>query len=78
MEEWIKKLETQKETANGEAEDPQEEELEEKALKIAIEEIYEESGKKFKPWASNAKALRVGEIILIVDSDTIVPEVCFF
>ncbi|ETW76544.1 hypothetical protein HETIRDRAFT_480674 [Heterobasidion irregulare TC 32-1] len=77
MEEWIKKLETQKEAANGEAEDPQEEELEEKALKIAIEEIYEESGKKFKPWASNAKALRVGEIILIVDSDTIVPEDCF-
>ena len=83
MEEWIKRLETQKEERarsgqSAEAEDDEDEELEEKALSIAIEEIYEESGKKFKPWASNAKALRIGEVILIVDSDTIVPEACFF
>jgi len=49
--------------------------LEEKALSMAIQEIYDNSGKKFKPWASNARSLRIGEIILIVDSDTVVPEV---
>lgn len=51
------------------------EDIEEQALRLAVEEIYEESGRRFKPWAHNAKALRMGEVILIVDSDTIVPEV---
>uniref|UniRef100_A0A8H7XRP5 Glycosyltransferase 2-like domain-containing protein n=1 Tax=Psilocybe cubensis TaxID=181762 RepID=A0A8H7XRP5_PSICU len=51
--------------------------LEDKALELAIEETYEASGKKWKPWAKNARSLRVGEIILIVDSDTVVPEDCF-
>jgi hypothetical protein len=51
------------------------EDIEEQALRMAIEETYEESGRLFQPWAQNAKALRIGEIILIVDSDTIVPEV---
>jgi len=50
--------------------------LEERALELAIEELYELSGKKWKPCASNAKSIRVGELILIVDSDTIVPEDC--
>ena len=49
--------------------------LEDMALDLAIEEVYEEGGRKWKPWASNARALRLGQIILIVDSDTIVPEV---
>jgi hypothetical protein len=49
--------------------------LEDKAMNMAAEEIYEESGQRWKPWASNGKSLRVGEIILIIDSDTIVPEV---
>ncbi|KAI0267998.1 glycosyl transferase family group 2-domain-containing protein [Russula aff. rugulosa BPL654] len=53
------------------------EDIEEQALRLAVEEIYEESGRRFKPWAHNAKALRIGELILIVDSDTIVPEDCF-
>jgi hypothetical protein len=53
------------------------EDIEEQALRLAVEEIYEDSGKRFQPWAHNAKALRVGEIILIVDSDTIVPEVSY-
>ncbi|KAF8882968.1 glycosyl transferase family group 2-domain-containing protein [Infundibulicybe gibba] len=53
------------------------EELEEKALELAIEQIYEENGQKWKPWASNARSIRVGDVILIVDSDTIVPEDCF-
>ncbi|KAF9813569.1 hypothetical protein IEO21_05501 [Rhodonia placenta] len=50
--------------------------LEDKAMNLAIEQIFEESGRRWRPWASNGKSLRVGEIILIVDSDTIVPEDC--
>ena len=53
------------------------ESLEDQAMKLAIEEIYEENGQRFKPWAANGRSLRVGEVILIVDSDTIVPEDCF-
>jgi len=49
--------------------------IEEQALRMAVEETFEESGRRFKPWAHNAKALRIGDVILIVDSDTIVPEV---
>lgn len=49
--------------------------LEERALVMAIEEAYEENGQKFRPWAANGKGCRVGEIVLIVDSDTVVPEV---
>ncbi|OBZ73353.1 hypothetical protein A0H81_07233 [Grifola frondosa] len=37
--------------------DTEEECLEDRALKMAIEEIYEESGKKWKPWANNGKSL---------------------
>jgi len=48
--------------------------LEDQVLDIILREIYLENGEKWKPWASNAKSLRVGEIILIIDSDTIVPE----
>ncbi|KAJ6479644.1 glycosyl transferase family group 2-domain-containing protein [Mycena sanguinolenta] len=51
--------------------------LEDKALALAVEEVYEATGRRFKPWARNGRALRVGEVILIVDSDTIVPEDCF-
>ena len=53
------------------------EDIEEQALRLAVEEISEESGGRFNPWAHNAKALRMGEVILIVDSDTIVPEVSY-
>jgi len=49
--------------------------LEEQGLELAIEETYEATGKKWKPWAKGARSLRIGEIILIVDSDTVVPEV---
>ncbi len=51
--------------------------LEDRAMNMAIEEMYEENGRKWKPWASNGQSLRVGEIILIIDADTIVPEDCF-
>ncbi|PCH34589.1 hypothetical protein WOLCODRAFT_106236 [Wolfiporia cocos MD-104 SS10] len=51
--------------------------LEDRAMNMAVEEIYEESGRRWRPWACNGRSLRIGEIILIVDSDTIVPEDCF-
>ncbi|KAG6911398.1 hypothetical protein DXG01_016495 [Tephrocybe rancida] len=51
--------------------------LEDKAMRMAAQEIFEESDNRFKPWCSNGKSIRVGEIILIIDSDTIVPEDCF-
>ncbi|EAU86690.2 hypothetical protein CC1G_06451 [Coprinopsis cinerea okayama7 len=50
--------------------------LEEKALALAIEEMWEESGRRWRPWAANGKNTRIGEIVLIVDSDTVVPEDC--
>ncbi|OSD07696.1 hypothetical protein PYCCODRAFT_1357854 [Trametes coccinea BRFM310] len=52
------------------------EDLEEKALQMAIDEVYEASGRKFRPWAANGRACRLGEIVLLVDSDTVVPEDC--
>lgn len=52
-------------------------ELEDKAMNKAIEDIYEESGHRWRPEAANGKSLRIGEIILIVDADTLVPEDCF-
>lgn len=51
------------------------EDIEEKALQGAIDEVYAASGHRFRPWAANGRACRVGEIILLVDSDTVVPEV---
>ena len=50
--------------------------LEEKALGLAIHEIWEESGRKWRPWAANGRATRIGEFVLIVDCDTVVPEDC--
>lgn len=52
------------------------EDLEERALAMAIGEVFAESGGRFRPWAANGKACRLGEYILIVDSDTVVPEDC--
>ena len=52
--------------------------FEERALAMAIEETVAETGGdcEYNPWASNAKSIRMGEIVLLVDSDTIVPEDC--
>lgn len=77
MEEHIKKLELDRaeKTQRGEELPDDDGELEEKALELAIEETFEETGRKYRPWARNARSLRVGQVILIVDSDTIVPEV---
>jgi hypothetical protein len=52
--------------------------LEDRALEMAVEEVYEETGRRWKPWAKNGRSCRVGDVILIIDSDTIVPEVCVF
>lgn len=50
--------------------------LEERALQLAMEEVYQESGGHYRPWAANVRAMRIGALILLVDSDTIVPEDC--
>jgi len=69
MEKHILEIEASNEKFDGDLS------LEEKALELAVEETYEATGKRWKPWARNARSLRIGDIILIVDSDTIVPEV---
>ncbi|KAF9231781.1 glycosyl transferase family group 2-domain-containing protein [Melanogaster broomeanus] len=61
---------------SGELDVDEHEPLEDRALHMACDEVFAESGEKWKPWASNGKSLRVGEIILLVDADTIVPEDC--
>lgn len=76
LEKHLLTLEEEAATHGADANSPGGECLEDKAMNMAIEEIYEESGKRYKPWACNGKSLRVGELILIVDSDTIVPEDC--
>ena len=81
MEEHIRKLELERAEKTSDADSTGEDDagasddIEEQALRFAIEEMFEESGKRFKPWAHNAKTLRMGDVILLVDSDTIVPEV---
>ncbi len=79
MEEHISKLELESaekaSVTDSTASEPGGEDIEEQALRLAVEEIYEETGRRFRPWAHNAKAIRLGEVILLVDSDTIVPEV---
>ncbi|EDQ99846.1 uncharacterized protein LACBIDRAFT_192205 [Laccaria bicolor S238N-H82] len=47
-----------------------------RSLRMAIEETWEESGRRWRPWAANGRATRIGEILLLVDSDTVVPEDC--
>jgi cellulose synthase/poly-beta-1,6-N-acetylglucosamine synthase-like glycosyltransferase len=81
MEEHIRRLELERGEKNSVTDstvsDDINDDIEEEALRLAIEETFQESGQLHRPWAHNARALRVGEIILIVDADTIVPEDCF-
>ncbi len=49
--------------------------VEDHSLELAVEETYQNTGKRWRPWAKNARSLRVGDIVLIVDADTNVPEV---
>jgi len=73
---WMSALAAAAAVQEREQEEDDEDSLEDLALKAACEEVYTETGNRFRPWASHGRALRVGEIILIVDSDTIVPEDC--
>ncbi|KAI1784473.1 glycosyl transferase family group 2-domain-containing protein [Ganoderma leucocontextum] len=73
LEKHLLKLEAQESAGTL---DPSDEALEDRALKLAVEETFEESGRRWRPWAENGRSLRVGELILIVDSDTVVPEDC--
>jgi len=58
--------------------------MEDVIWKLALEHAkktsitHEESRRRFKPWEDGAKVLRVGEVVLIVDSDTIIPEARLF
>ena len=70
------KLERHLATLEAEDEDDSDD-LEERALQLAIEETFQESGGRWRPWASNAKSIRIGELILIVDSETVIPDDCF-
>jgi cellulose synthase/poly-beta-1,6-N-acetylglucosamine synthase-like glycosyltransferase len=49
--------------------------LEDRALSMAVEEVAQKIG--HRPIAANPRSMRIGEIILIIDADTIVPEDCF-
>ena len=49
--------------------------LEDKALALAVEDEFQATNGRWRPWAGNGKSIRMGEIVLIVDSDTQVPEV---
>ncbi|KAG2336626.1 hypothetical protein BDR05DRAFT_896462 [Suillus weaverae] len=53
------------------------EDLEERALQLAMEEGLLSHQTGHRPWAANARACRIGSIILLVDADTIVPADCF-
>ena len=59
-------------------EDTLKESLEDPALKLAIEETYKGDvrGKRWRPWVQNGKSIHVGDIVLIVDLDTVVPKDC--
>ncbi|KJA17902.1 hypothetical protein HYPSUDRAFT_205759 [Hypholoma sublateritium FD-334 SS-4] len=59
------------------AEDSADECLEDRAMKMAQDAMYQASGGRFMPWCANGKSLRMGAIVLIIDADTIVPEDCF-
>ncbi|KAJ7049552.1 glycosyl transferase family group 2-domain-containing protein [Mycena amicta] len=74
MEAHIAALEA-RERAGEDLELFQDETLEDLALSLAVEEVATQSG--HRPWAANGRSLRVGDIVLIVDSDTMVPEDCF-
>ncbi|KIY71077.1 hypothetical protein CYLTODRAFT_370017 [Cylindrobasidium torrendii FP15055 ss-10] len=50
---------------------------EELALQMAMDEVYNQSDDRFRPWAAFGKGMRIGEIVLIVDSDTEIPADCF-
>lgn len=50
--------------------------LEDRALQLAVEEETAKSGGAYRPWAANGRSCRIGEIVLLVDADTVVPADC--
>lgn len=74
LEKHLKAL--QEAEAREELEDTDDTPLEDRALHMACDEVFAESDGKWKPWASNGRSIRIGEIILLVDADTVVPEDC--
>ena len=46
-------------------------------LKRSLGTVYTTSSTPHRPWAANARACRIGAIILLVDADTVVPADCF-
>ncbi len=49
--------------------------VEDHSLELAVEETYQNTESGGDHGAKNARSLRVGDIVLIVDADTNVPEV---
>jgi cellulose synthase/poly-beta-1,6-N-acetylglucosamine synthase-like glycosyltransferase len=64
-------LELQADKARNPFGDEDEVDIEERALQMAVDETNGQA------WAKGGRQFRIGEIILIVDSDTQVPEDCF-
>jgi hypothetical protein len=50
--------------------------LEDRALEMAVEQMFNKSDCKPCPWACNDKSMHIGEIILVLNLDTIIPEDC--
>ena len=42
---------------------------------LAVDDMAADTRGRSYPWAANGKAVRIGQIVLLVDSDTVVPEV---
>jgi len=55
--------------------DADDEGLKDRALKMAIEETFAETKGRWRPWAANGKSCGIGPIVLLIDADTIVPDV---
>lgn len=74
LEKFLAQLEAE---GADDTQDPNSECLEDRAMKMAQEEMSAETGGRWKPWCANGKSIRMGEIVLIIDADTIIPEDCF-
>ncbi|KAH6903092.1 glycosyl transferase family group 2-domain-containing protein [Coprinopsis sp. MPI-PUGE-AT-0042] len=74
LEKYLAQLEAE---GVDDTQNPNSECLEDRAMKMAQEEMSAETGGRWKPWCGNGKSIRMGELVLIIDADTIVPEDCF-
>lgn len=74
MEEYLLQLQQERQQQNRNSVNPfneDDDDIEERALQMAVDETNGQA------WAKGGRHLRIGEIIMIVDSDTQVPEDCF-